>query len=93
MHLVSGFRRRNTMERALKAKVNVQLNSLHNAQIAQASTAEEHVKAIVASRISLSSFFHNVGQSFWSVDEIFVVFEYRERLKAYENKKRNMQRY
>jgi hypothetical protein len=37
--------------KALKAKANVRPNSLHNAQIAQASTAEECVKAIVASGI------------------------------------------
>jgi hypothetical protein len=74
--------------KALKAKANVWPNSLHNTQIAQASTAEEHVKAIVASAISLSSLFHTIGPSCLSVDEIFVAFEYRERLKAFENEKK-----
>jgi hypothetical protein len=74
--------------KALKAKANVRPNSLHNTRIAQASTAEEHVKAIVASGISLSSLFHTIGPSCLSVDEIFVAFEYRERLKAFENKKK-----
>jgi hypothetical protein len=76
--------------KALKAKANVRPNSLHNTQIAQASTAEERVRAIVASGISLSSLFHTIGPSCLSVDEIFVAFEYRERLKT---KKRNTQRY
>jgi hypothetical protein len=79
--------------KALKAKANVWPNLLHNTRIAQASTAEERVKAIVASGISLSSLFHTIGPSCLSVDEIFVAFEYRERLKAFENKKRNTRRY
>ncbi len=74
--------------KALKAKANVRPNSLHNARIAQASTAEEHVIAIVASGISLSSFFHTIEPSCLSVDEILVAFEYWERLKAYENEKK-----
>ncbi len=41
--------------KALKAKANVWPNSLHNTQIAQASSAKEHVKAIVAIGILLSS--------------------------------------
>lgn len=41
--------------KALKAKANVRPNSLQNTRIAQASTMEERVKAIVASGISLSS--------------------------------------
>jgi hypothetical protein len=74
--------------KALKTKANVRPNSLHNSRIAEATTAEEHIKAIVASGISLSSLFHTIGPSCLSVDEIFVAFEYRERLKAYENEKK-----
>jgi hypothetical protein len=74
--------------KALKAKANVRPNSLNNTRIAQASSAEERVKAIVASGILLSSLFHTIGPSCLSVDEIFVAFEYRERLKAYENEKK-----
>jgi hypothetical protein len=44
---------------AFKVKANVRPNTLHNTCIAQASTAEEHVKATVAGRIPLSSLLYN----------------------------------
>lgn len=74
--------------KALKAKANVRPNSLQNTRIAQASTMEERVKAIVASGISLSSLFYTIGPSCLSVDEIFVAFEYREMMKSFEAEKK-----
>lgn len=44
-----------------KAKANVRPNTLHNTRVV-ASTTEEHVQAIVASRISLSSLFIQLDQ-------------------------------
>ncbi len=73
--------------KALKVKANVRPTSLHSTRIAQASTAEDHVKAIFVSGISLSSIFHTIEPTCLGVNEIFVRFEYRERLKGYENEK------
>ncbi len=58
--------------KALKIKANVRPNNLLESRIAAASTVVEHVKATVASGISLSLLFHTIGPTCLSVDEIFI---------------------
>jgi len=50
---------------------------------------EQRVKEIVRGGISLSSLFYTVGPTCLSSDEIFLAFEYRERLKLYEKEKKD----
>jgi hypothetical protein len=70
----------------LIAKVNRRPKNL-TSRLTAAAPLEQRMKEIVRSGISLSSLFHTVGPTCLSSDEIFLAFEYRERLKLYEKEK------
>jgi hypothetical protein len=71
----------------LLAKVNRRPKSLAS-RLPRNAPLEERVKEIVRGGISLSSLFYTVGPQCLSSDEIFLAFEYRERLKLYEKEKK-----
>lgn len=71
----------------LFAKVNRRPKSLEN-RLPKDAPLEQRVKEIVRGGISLSSLFYTVGPQCLSADEIFIAFEYRERLKLYEAEKK-----
>jgi hypothetical protein len=60
-------------------------------QLPKDAPLEQLVKEIVRGGISLSSLFYTVGPQCLSADEIFIAYEYRERLKLYEAEKRREQ--
>jgi len=57
-------------------------------RLTAAAPLEQRMKEIVRGGISLSSLFNTVGPTCLSSDEIFLAFEYRERLKLYEKEKK-----
>jgi hypothetical protein len=72
---------------SLKVKINrVQKNVRE--RISKDSTPEEKVRAMVEGGITLNSLFYTVGPQCLSSDKIFIAFEFRERLKIYEVKKK-----
>ena len=73
----------------LQSKVNRRPKSLQSRLPSDASL-EERIKAIVSGGVSLSSLFYTVGPTCLSTDEIFMAFEYRERLKQHEVDKKKM---
>jgi len=74
--------------KAFWIRANVRPTSLHENRISRDAPQEERIKAIVSNGISLSSLFHTIGPNCLSVDEIFLAFEYRERLRLHDIEKK-----
>jgi hypothetical protein len=63
-------------------------NKLSENCISRDAPQEEHIKAIVSNSISLLSLFHIIDLNCLSIDEIFLAFEYHERLQLHDVKKK-----
>ncbi len=61
---------------------------IYGLRLSKDDSIEGRVKAIVKSGITLNCLFYTNGPTCLSTDEIFMAFEYHERLKEYEVAKR-----